>query len=82
VAVEVVYPWWRNLKRYMPEVLEELGWRPGFDVIRRRWVVERTFAWLGRNRRLSKDCERLTETGESLVYLAMSRLMPRRLAKT
>lgn len=52
----------------------------GFQVLARRWVVERTFAWLGRNRRLSKDYERLAETSEGLIYLAMSKLMLRRLA--
>jgi putative transposase len=46
----------------------------------RRWVVERTFAWLGRYRRLSKDYERLCATTETLIYIAMSRLMLRRLA--
>jgi putative transposase len=46
----------------------------------RRWVVERTFSWLGQNRRMSKDYERLPETGEAFVYAAMSRLMVRRLA--
>lgn len=45
----------------------------------RRWVVERTFAWLGRNRRLGKDYEGLEATGEAWIYLAMSRLMVRRL---
>ena len=52
----------------------------GFRVLPRRWVVERTFAWLGRNRRLSKDYERLCETTETWIYLAMTRLMLRRLA--
>ena len=47
----------------------------------RRWVVERTFSWLGQNRRLSKDYERLPETGEAFIYVAMSRLMARRLAR-
>ena len=47
----------------------------------RRWVVERTFSWLGQNRRMSKDYERLPETGEALIYAAMSRLMARRLAR-
>ena len=47
----------------------------------RRWVVERTFSWLGQNRRLSKDYERLPESGEAFVYAAMSRLMVRRLAR-
>ena len=43
--------------------------------------MERTFSWLGQNRRMSKDYERLAETGETLVYVAMSRLMVRRLAR-
>ena len=47
----------------------------------RRWVVERTFAWLGQNRRMSKDYERLCATAEAFVYAAMSRLMVRRLAR-
>ena len=46
----------------------------------RRWVVECTFSWLAQNRRLSKDYERLTETSEAFVYVAMTRLMVRRLA--
>ena len=50
-----------------------------FRVLPRRWVVERTFAWLGQSRRLSKDYERLPETGEAMIYGAMSRLMLRRL---
>jgi putative transposase len=56
--------------------------RAPFTVLPRRWVVERTFAWLGQNRRLSKDYERLCETSEIWVYAAMSRLMVRRLAMT
>jgi putative transposase len=47
----------------------------------RRWVVERTFSWLGQNRRMSKDYERLPESGEAFIYVAMSRLMVRRLAR-
>jgi len=63
----------------------EIDWtkvlpQPGFRVLPRRWVVERTFAWLNQNRRLSKDYEVLPETSESWVYVAMSRLMLRRLA--
>jgi len=55
---------------------------PGFrGVLPRRWVVERTFAWLGQNRRFSKDFERLSSTGEALIYIAMTRLMVRRLAR-
>jgi putative transposase len=54
--------------------------RPAFTVLARRWVVERTFSWLGQSRRLSKEYERLCETSEALIYAAMSRLMVRRLA--
>lgn len=53
----------------------------GFQVLPRRWVVERTFGWLGRNRRLSKDYEYLPETEEAFVYAAMIHLMLRRLVK-
>jgi putative transposase len=53
----------------------------GFQLLPRRWVVERTFAWLGLSRRLSKDYERLPETGEAMIYGAMSRIMLRRLAR-
>lgn len=52
----------------------------GFALLPRRWVVERTFAWLLQSRRLSKDYERLCETSEALIYVAMTRLMLRRLA--
>jgi putative transposase len=52
-----------------------------FKVLPRRWVVERTFGWLGRYRRLSRDYERQATTGETMVYLAMTRLMLARLAR-
>jgi len=52
-----------------------------FVILPRRWVVERTFAWLGRSRRLSKDYETLCETSQTFVFLAMIHLMARRLAK-
>jgi transposase len=47
----------------------------GFVVLPRRWVVERSFAWICHNRRMSKDYERLCASGEAFVYAAMSRLM-------
>jgi len=52
-----------------------------FKVLPRRWVVERTFGWLGRYRRLNRDYERQAHTGETMVYLAMIRLMLVRLAR-
>lgn len=53
----------------------------GFQLLPRRWVVERTFAWLGRYRRLSKDYEQSPKTSEAMIYAAMVHLMVRRLAK-
>jgi transposase len=47
----------------------------------RRWIVERTFSWISQNRRMSKDYERLPESAEAFIYVAMSRLMVRRLAR-
>jgi putative transposase len=62
---------------------EELSGPPRrFGDLPRRWVVERTFSWLGQNRRMSKDYERLAETSEAFVYVAMTRLMVRRLARS
>jgi putative transposase len=65
---------------------QEIDWQKllphrGFEVLPRRWVVERTFAWLSQNRRMSKDYERLCATGEAFVYAAMIRLLVRRLAR-
>jgi transposase len=59
----------------------ELDWRKllplrGFQVLPRRRVVERSFAWIGHNRRMSKDYERLCSTSEAFVSAAIIRLMP------
>ena len=54
----------------------------GFHVLPRRWVVERTFGWLGRYRRMSKDYEFHPETSETMVHVAMINLMVRRLSRT
>jgi putative transposase len=63
-----------DLKKLLPPE----GPRPFLPI---RWIVERTFAWLSQNRRLSKDYERLPESAEAFIYVAMSRLMVRRLAR-
>jgi putative transposase len=62
------------------EVVAKPADQEGFAVLPKRWIVERTFAWLGRSRRLSKDYEALPETGEAWVQVAMIHLMLRRLA--
>ncbi len=73
--VEVPFHRQRQAWRYG---LEE---RPkGFHVIPRSWVVERTFAWLSRSRRLARDHERLPETSVAMIHTAMSRIMLRRVA--
>jgi putative transposase len=81
IDLEVVYPWWRQLQRYAPKVLEAVGYRAGFHVLPRRWVVERSIAWLNRSRRLCKDYERWPATSEALVYLAGIRLLLARLTR-
>ena len=61
------------------EIVRKPKDRHGFAVVPWRWIVERTFAWLGRHRRLKVDYERLPETTEALIHIAMIRLMVRRL---
>jgi putative transposase len=65
--------------RFVLQVVLRSEEQKGFAVLPRRWIVERTFAWLNFNRRLSKDYEVLTDTSEAMVYIAMTRLMLRRL---
>jgi putative transposase len=62
------------------EIVKRSDDQKGFVVLPRRWIVERTFAWFSRFRRLSKDYERLAETSEAWIYTAMIRLMLKRLA--
>jgi transposase len=66
---------------WMKEDQEPPTRTPGFQVLPRRWVVERTIAWIGRNRRMSKDYEFLPATSEAWIYLSMLRLMLKRLAR-
>ena len=66
--------WARKLWRCTIEIVKRSELHT-FKVLPRRWVVERTFGWLGRYRRLSRDYERQAKTGETMVYLAMIRLM-------
>jgi putative transposase len=94
VSVEVVRKPKKPLPEEVAEVWarewakegKEVNWQRlmpprGFRVLPRRWVVERTFAWISHNRRMAKDYERLCATTEAFVYAAMTRLMVRRLAR-
>jgi putative transposase len=60
--------------------LSKLPTRTGFENLPRRWIAERTFAWISHNRRMAKDYEELCSTGEALIHASMTRLMVRRLA--
>jgi transposase len=63
------------------EIVLKVKGQKGFQALPKRWVVERTFAWISRYRRLARDYERLAETSEALIYIAMIRLGLRRLAR-
>ena len=71
--------WARHLGRWTLQIVKRS--EAGFAVLPKRWIVERTFAWLGKYRRLSKDYETLTESSESMIRIAMINLMVHRLAK-
>lgn len=63
------------------EVVKRDEGQVGFVVQPKRWVVERTFAWLGRYRRLSKDYEHCTKSSEAMIYLASIDIMLKRQPK-
>jgi transposase len=79
-SLEITRHWWTGARVWVAAAQAPPERPAGFQVLPRRWVVERTLAWLGRNRRLSKDYERLCATSETWIYLAMTRLMLRRIA--
>jgi putative transposase len=72
--------WVEEVFGWKLEIVEKQEGQIGFRILPKRWVVERTFGWLVRQRRLARDYERLPETSESFIYTAMIRLMVRRLA--
>ena len=69
----------KNVEEYLKSCGIEVS--GGFKVLPRRWVVERTFAWIGRYRRMSKDYEFLPHTQETFIYLALTKTMLKRLVK-
>jgi putative transposase len=72
--------WVKDKYRIVLATVLRIEKQKGFSVLPRRWVVERTLAWLSQSRRLSKDYEELPTTSEAFIYVAMTRLMLRRLA--
>ena len=71
-----------NIASWKLEIVKRNDDASGFEVLPRRWVVERTFAWMGRNRRLAKDFEKIVETSIAYLEVAMIQLMIRRLARS
>src|SRR3989304_480090 len=72
--------WVKQACRWVLSIVKRSDDAVGFQVVPKRWIVERTFGWLNRSRRLSKDYERWPQTEEAWVYVAMTRLMLKRLA--
>ena len=79
---EWLIDWARSECGWELQVVKRTDKEKGFKVLPKRWVVERTFGWLGRYRRLSKDYEKLTETSEAMIQMAMIHIMVRRLEPT
>ena len=80
--MDSLFEWIKTLKRWRTIRIERVKRsdnQKGFAVLPKRWIVERTFGWLSKQRRLSKDYEALCDTSEAMVYAAMVRLMLARL---
>jgi putative transposase len=77
---DLLIPWLTETLGWLLTIVHKLPDQLGFEGLPKRWIVERTFAWLNRQRRLSKDYERLPETSEAFLQLAMIRLMLEKLA--
>lgn len=73
--------WLQTFGGWVLEIVRGAVGRTGFEVEPKRWIVERTFGWLNRYRRLSKDYEELPETSEVMILIAMTHLMLQRVRK-
>lgn len=71
--------WLHQWCGWVLDIVRKLEQQTGFQLLRKRWIVERTFAWLAHSRRLSKDYEELVENSEAMIQIAMIRLMLHRL---
>jgi putative transposase len=78
-AGEKLAGWLEKQGGWELEIVERDREAKAFEVLPKRWIVERTFSWLIRNRHLSKDYERLVQTSETFIEVAMIRLILRRL---
>ena len=70
--------WAKHKAHIVLEVVKRSAEQTGFAVIRRRWVVERTFAWIVKNRRFVRDYEQLTAVSETLITIAAAATLIRR----
>jgi len=86
VRLEIVNHPWTGIRGVWAPEGAQIDWDKimpkGFHVLPRRWIVERTNAWITHNRRLSRDFEGTHSSSESFIYLAMSKLMVSRLARS
>ena len=73
--------WVKNTCGWLLEIVKRNPEAKGFQLLPRRWVVERTFGWFGRYRRLSKDYEFQTDTSENMILIAMIQVMVHRLTR-
>jgi putative transposase len=79
-GLETWVTWLRCYRKVRLEIVKRSDQVKGFVVLPKRWIVERTFGWFGKYRRLSKDYEYLTATSEAMMYVTMMHLMVRRIA--
>jgi len=71
----------QKIGQFTLQIVKRSDHAVGFELLPRRWVVERTFAWLGRCRRLAKDFEKTVTSAEAWIYIANTRLLPRTIAR-
>lgn len=85
VRLEIVNHPWTGIKGTYAPIGKKVDWDKiipkGFHILPRRWIIERTNAWITHHRRLARDFEGTFTSSESFIYLALSRLMLRRLAR-
>jgi putative transposase len=79
-GLETWVTWLRRYRKVRLEIVKRSDTAKGFIILPKRWIVERTFGWFGKYRRLSKDYEYRTDTSEAMLYVAMMHIMVRRIA--